>query len=118
MSEKAARYLLLQSNSTLPQTTITMSSGDVSRPSRSVSILKIVQAILAIFVLGLTAYLEYYYEGDYKILVPLAIVSRPAEAILSWLYAHIDLFSLLSPLRAFYSTMSLSPARLACTHGC
>ena len=58
-----------------------MASSNASRPPKSLSILKIIQAVLAIFVLGLTAYLEYYYEGDYRILVPLAVVSSQTDMV-------------------------------------
>ena len=52
-----------------------MSSRNLSPFPRSVSILKIVQTVLSVFVLGLTAYLEAYYPGDYQIILPLAVVS-------------------------------------------
>lgn len=52
-----------------------MSSRDSLQLPRSVSRLKVGQTVLAIFVLGLTAYLEYYYEGDPYIIVPLVVVS-------------------------------------------
>ena len=52
-----------------------MALSDVSQQPKSVPRLRIAQAVLAIFVLGLTAYLQYYYNGDIRIIVPIVAVS-------------------------------------------